>query len=66
MIFTLDQWSQLQQDKIHIGAAPIGPSVLGHNRQYYFALPARYNYAFPEGYEEVNQIIENHPLQSKE
>lgn len=62
MIFTLEQWNQLQQDKFHIGAAPIGPSELGRNSQYVFALPARYNFAFPEGYEEVEDIIKSKPL----
>lgn len=64
MIFTTDQWNLLQQEKFHIGAAPVGPSELGHNSSYVFALPARYNYAFPTGYEEVEKILENHPLQT--
>ncbi|MHB1421025.1 MAG: M56 family metallopeptidase [Bacillota bacterium] len=64
MIFTLDQWNSLQQEKFHIGAAPIGPSELGRNASYVFALPARYNYAFPTGYEEVEQILNNKPLQA--
>ncbi|MBX5477046.1 MAG: hypothetical protein IRZ18_08000 [Clostridia bacterium] len=64
MIFTLAQWDALQQGKFHIGAAPINPSELGRNDQYVFALPARYNYSFPTGYEEVEQILEGHPLQA--
>jgi len=59
MIFTLSQWSALQADKFHIGAAPIGPSELGRNSKYVFALPARYNFAFPVGYEEVDQILQS-------
>lgn len=66
MIFTTDQWNSLQQEKFHIGAAPIGPSELGHNSQYVFALPARYNYAFPIGYEEVAAILESNPLQTSD
>ncbi|MDD5109676.1 MAG: hypothetical protein PHI63_00495 [Patescibacteria group bacterium] len=62
MIFTLAQWDALQQDKFHIGAAPIGPSELGRNATYVFALPARYNYAYPTGYEEVDQILQSKPL----
>lgn len=62
MIFTPDQWSLIQQEKLSIGAAPIGPSELGHNTSYVFALPARYNYAFPVGFEEVEKILENKPL----
>lgn len=63
MIFTPTQWSLLQQDKFHIGAAPIGPSELGHNSRYVFALPARYNFAFPTGFEEVETILDSNPLQ---
>jgi hypothetical protein len=62
MIFTFDQWNLLQQEKFHIGAAPIGPTKLGSNTKYIFALPARYNYAFPMGYEEVEDILEGNPL----
>ncbi len=64
MIFSLAQWNLLQQEKFHIGAAPIGPSELGHNSEYVFALPARYNYAFLTGYEEVEDILKNNPLQT--
>jgi hypothetical protein len=64
MIFTPDQWALIQQEKLAIGAAPIGPSELGRNTQYIFALPARYNYAFPIGYEEVAKILEGQPLKA--
>lgn len=63
MIFTVTQWDELQKEKFHIGAAPIGPSELGHNSRYIFALPARYNFAFPTGYEEVEKILGGKPLQ---
>lgn len=62
MVFTRAQWDSLQAGKFHIGAAPIGPSELGHNSKYVFALPARYNYAFPTGYQEVEDILKSHPL----
>lgn len=64
MIFTIAQWDALQQDAFHIGAAPINPSELGRNANYVFALPARYNYAFPAGYEEVDAILATKPLQT--
>lgn len=64
LIFTLAQWDALQQEQFHIGAAPIGPSELGRNNKYVFALPARYNFAFPEGYEEVETILSGKPLQT--
>lgn len=63
MIFTIEQWDSLQQEKFHIGAAPIGPRELNRNEKYVFALPARYNFAFPNGYEEVEQILEGKPLE---
>jgi prepilin-type N-terminal cleavage/methylation domain-containing protein len=63
MVFTLAQWSNLQQGKFHIGAAPINPSQLGSNTSYVFALPARYNYAYPAGWQEVDQILKDYPLQ---
>ncbi len=62
MVFTTWQWDDLQSDKFHIGAAPVGPSELGRNSVYVFALPARYNYAFPPGYEEVEKIFQSEPL----
>lgn len=65
MIFTLAQWNSLKEEKFHIGAAPIGPSELGRNNGYVLALPARYNYAFTTGYEEVEQILNNKPLKTE-
>lgn len=64
MVFTLVQWNLIQQGKISIGAAPIGPTELGRNNIYVFALPARYNFAFMTGYKEVEEILNNHPLKS--
>lgn len=64
MVFTLSQWDELSQEVFHIGAAPIGPSELGRNTKYVFALPARYNYAFPPGFEEVEQILQSKPLKA--
>lgn len=62
MVFTLDQWNAVQQRELSVGAAPVPPSELGRNSQYVFALPARYNFAFPTGYEEVEQILAGDPL----
>ena len=66
MIFTLAQWNDLQADKFHIGAAPINPSELARNSQYVFALPARYNFDFLTGYEEVDAILKTNPLHATE
>ena len=62
MVFTISEWNELQQEKFYLGAAPIGPAELGRNKKYVFALPARYNVALPPGFEEVEEILENHPL----
>ncbi len=64
MVFTLQQWKDLLAEKFHIGAAPIGPSEIGRNSKYVFALPARYNFAYPMGYEEVDQIMQSNPLKA--
>lgn len=62
MIFTLSQWNSLLRDEFHIGAAPVNPARLGYNANYVFALPARYNYAFLTGWEEVENILQGNPL----
>jgi len=53
MIFTIAQW---EQDPI-ASAAPIGPSELGRNRKYVFAVMPRWDYDFSEGYEEAEKIL---------
>lgn len=62
LIFTPAEWDQIQQEKLAVSAAPIGPSRLGQNAKYIFALPARYNFAYPVGFEEVEKIMESKPL----
>lgn len=62
MIFTRWQW-KLAKDYI-FSPAPIGPSELGRNRRYVFALPARYNYDFATGWEEVDKQIRGGALQA--
>lgn len=64
MVFTPEQWNLVVQEKISLGAAPIPPSILGQNSKYIFALPARYNYDFKPGWEEVDQLV--HKLQAFE
>lgn len=56
-IYTLAQWDKILHEQYSVSAAPIPPSELARNSRYVFALPARYNYAFPEGFEEVDQLI---------
>jgi hypothetical protein len=64
MVLTFAQWDQVQQGTLAVSAAPIGPDELGRNHKYVFALPPRYNFAFPTGYEEVQDILSHHPLQA--
>jgi hypothetical protein len=47
-----------------VSAAPIGPSELGRNTNYVFALPARYNFAYLPGWEEVDETVQHKPLQA--
>jgi hypothetical protein len=62
MVFTLSEWSSVSTGTLAVSAAPIPPSELGQNAQYVFALPARYNYAYPQGWQEVETIIQGNPL----
>lgn len=62
LIYSLAQWNALAKEEFNMGAAPIPPSELGRNATFVFALPARYNYAFPAGYQEVDQILQGKPL----
>ena len=57
MVLTIDEWNKSLSQVWSFGAAPIGPSELARNAKYVFALPARYNYAFLTGFEEVEAII---------
>ena len=67
MVFTLTQWDSLQKEKFHINnGIPFGPSELSHNSRYVFALPARYNYAFPTGFGEVETILNSKSLHPTE
>ncbi len=66
MIFTVKQWEAKQSGEFAVGAAPVDPSKLGENSDYVFLLPARYNYAFQTGFEEVSEILKGNPLQTFE
>lgn len=64
MVFTLGEWSAVSSGTMPVSAAPIPPSELGQNAQYVFALPARYNYAYPQGWQEVQTIMQGEPLRA--
>ena len=66
MIFLRTQWEALGNGAFHIGAAPVGPMELGRNSRYVFALPARYNFEYLFGYEEVESILNGQPLKTIE
>ena len=42
MIFTKEQWKLAESEDMAVSAAPIGPSKLGENKNYVFALPPRW------------------------
>ena len=62
MIFTRAQWQSVEEGKLIVSAAPVGPSELGHNAKYVFALPPRFDYADIDGRGEVGEILQHHPL----
>ncbi len=57
MIFTLEQWMHIHNEEWSVGAAPIPPTLLGQNSQWIMALPARYNFDYKPGWEEVDQLV---------
>ena len=65
MIFTLSQWNSLQEGKFSISAAGVSPIKLGQNNKYVFLIPPRYNFAYKEGFKEVENILKSEPLQPK-
>lgn len=65
MVFTLEQWTRVQNADLIVSAAPMPPTELGRNSTYVFALPARYNYSFNQGFEEVESILEANPLKAE-
>ncbi len=66
MVFTRKQWEALQSGQFLIGTAPVKPTELGRNEKFVFALPPQYNSVHLAGYEEVNEILANNPLKTKE
>lgn len=58
MIFNQDIWKLVQEEKISLGAAPIGPSKVGENQKYIFATPARwYGFTDAQGQDEAVEIV---------
>ncbi|MFA6135811.1 MAG: hypothetical protein WC705_00370 [Candidatus Paceibacterota bacterium] len=42
LIFTKAEWELIKAENLAVSAAPIGPSKLGENQKYIFALPPRW------------------------
>lgn len=61
MIYTKKQWGKDGSNLI-VSAAGVGPSVIGRNRKYVFALPPRFANVDLEGMQEVLDIVTSHPL----
>jgi len=62
MVFSLDQWKLVAAGQMSVSAAPYGPTELGRNEKFVFALPPRYDFDQREGVEEVVQLMNHLPL----
>lgn len=58
MIFNKEVWKLVEEEKIAVSAAPIGPAEIGENANYVFATPPRW-YGFTDaiGYQEALDIV---------
>lgn len=58
MVFTPDVWNLVNEEKIAVSAAPIGPGKIGENSKYIFATPPRwYGFTDASGIEEVLKMM---------
>lgn len=62
MVFTHAQWKYAAENRLVVRAAPVGPSEIGRNSKYVFALPPRFDYGDAPGNDEVRELIGHHPL----
>lgn len=62
MVFRIDQWALIEQEKISVSGAPMPPTELGRNAKFVFALPPRYNFNDESSSEEIAKIIASKPL----
>jgi len=59
MVFTKEEWTLIEEENLGVSAAPIGPSKLGENQKYVFALPPRWvGFTDDLGQDEAEQIAE--------
>ncbi len=65
MVFTPAEWQQADDGDMSVSAAPIGPSELGHNSKYVFALPPRWiGFYDTLGQDELNAWMSQNRLQA--
>jgi hypothetical protein len=64
MVFSLAQWKLVAAEEVSVSAAPIGPTELGRNAKFVFALPPRYSFDEREGVDEVVDLMSRHPLRA--
>jgi len=57
MVFTHAEWLAVQAGDYAVNAAPATPAMLGRNRRYVFALPARHNHTYAMGWEEIARVL---------
>jgi len=58
LIFTPEQWKLAENEELAVSAAPIGPSKLGENKNYVFALPPRWiGFTDALGQDEAAEIV---------
>lgn len=58
MIFTPSQWRLVEDQNLNVSAAPIGPSKLGQNDRFVFALPPRWvGFTDALGQDEAQEIV---------
>jgi hypothetical protein len=62
MVFTYAQWKLVEENNLNVSAAPFEPNEIARNTKYVFALPPRFDYSNWTGTEEVDQLLQNHPL----
>lgn len=65
MVFTPAEWQHAKNDDMSVSAAPIGPSELGSNSKYVFALPPRWiGFIDTLGQDELNAWMQQNRLQA--
>jgi hypothetical protein len=65
MIFNAAQWKLVDREELVVSAAPIGPSDIGRNKGYVFALPPRWiGFTDAKGQEELQSLMSQHPLEA--